>query len=335
MTALGAPSDLAGKTIVVLTPTFNDWLPVRDLLPLIDQAVASIGAKAKVVVIDDGSTDYRGRADIPGLRFSAIESVDELTLTRNQGNQRALAIGIGFVAARMSGDFLIVMDSDHEDDPKYIPDLIQECLRADGQSIVFAKRSERSEGAAFRAMYWLYRRLFRLFTGTRISVGNFSVVPWSLVARLANVGELWSHYPAAIMRSRLPYRSVPTARGKRLHGKSTMNTVPLVAHAFGGFAVHAEAFAVRAMIAASVLSGAIVLAGLFYVGLRIFTDIPLIGWTSVILGVLIIMLFQVISMAVNTLFMVLTLKNQSPMIPIQEYGRFIVGTTRHVGPPEA
>jgi glycosyltransferase involved in cell wall biosynthesis len=335
MTNQDAPSDFAGKTIVVLTPTFNDWLSVRDLLPLIDRAIASVGARGKVVVIDDGSTDDRGRADVPGLNLSAIESVDELALTRNQGNQRALAIGIGFVADRMTGDFLIVMDSDLEDDPKYIPDLLNRCLSAGGRSIVFAKRAERSEGLAFRAMYWLYRRLFRLFTGTRISVGNFSVIPWSLVPRLANVGELWSHFPAAIMRSRLPYQSIPIPRGRRLHGKSTMNTVPLIAHAFGGFTVHAEAFAVRALIAAIVLSGVIILTGLGLAALRLFTDIPITGWTSVIIGVLMIMLFQVISTAVNTLFLVLSLRTQTPMIPVQEYGRFIVGVSRLLGRPDA
>ena len=335
MTTQDAPSSLAGKTIVVLTPTFNDWLSVRDLLPLIDRAIASVGARGKVVVIDDGSTDDRGRSDVSGLDLSAIESVDELALTRNQGNQRALAIGIGFVADRMAGDFLIVMDSDHEDDPKYIPELLQDCLRDGERSIVFAKRAERSEGLAFRAMYWIYRHLFRLFTGTRISVGNFSVIPWSRVPRLANVGELWSHFPAAIMRSRLPYRSIPTARGRRLHGKSTMNTVPLIAHAFGGFAVHAESFAVRALIAATVLAGVIFLMGLGLVALRLFTDIPITGWTSVVIGVLGIMLFQIIGMAVNTLFLVLGLRAQRPMIPIQEYGRFIVGVTRLRGRPEA
>ena len=182
-------------------------------------------------------------------------------------------------------------------------------------------------------MYRFYQRLYRVFTGMSVSVGNFSVIPWRIVPKLANISELWSHYPAAIMRSRIPYTSLPTVRGKRLSGTGWMNTVPLIAHAFGGFAVHAEFFAARMLIAAFALSFFVVVVTLGLIGQKIFTDIPLVGWTSTIIGLLVIVLGQIISTAVITLFLVLNMRTQMQAIPLQEHSRFILSFERLYGAP--
>lgn len=331
MTRPNALSDLSGKTVVVLSPTYNDWRLVRTLLPMIDENLQSLGVKCRVVVVDDGSTDTEGRDQIADQSFDAIEAIDELALTRNQGNQRALAIGIGYVADNLSADYLIVMDSDHQDDPGYFRLLLEAALDGGDKKIVFAERSKRSEGLGFRLMYRFYQRLYRAFTGMSIAVGNFSVIPWPIVPKLANISELWSHYPAAIMRSRIPYAALPTVRGKRLGGSGWMNTVPLIAHAFGGFAVHAEFFAARMLIGAFALSCFVVLVTVGLIGQKIFTDIPLVGWTSTIIVLLVIVLGQIISTAVITLFLVLNMRTQMQAIPLQEYSRFILSFERLYG----
>ena len=41
--------------------------------------------------------------------------------------------------------------------------------------------------------------------------------------RLVVVSELWNHYAAAVLRSRIPYAIIPTDRGTRIAGKPTMN----------------------------------------------------------------------------------------------------------------
>src|SRR6185503_7804917 len=105
---------LAGRSVVVLMPTYNDWISAAHMLPMLDGVFSQLGMTASVVLVDDGSNDLSGREGISLLGLSAIGSVEEIVLTRNQGNQRAIAVGLAHVASTLTADYLIVMDSDCE-----------------------------------------------------------------------------------------------------------------------------------------------------------------------------------------------------------------------------
>ena len=79
------------KSVVILTAQYNDWISLAHLLPLIDEHLVSLGVRACVVVVDDGSIDHDGRELLAGLSLKAVESIEEVVLGDNQGNQRAMA----------------------------------------------------------------------------------------------------------------------------------------------------------------------------------------------------------------------------------------------------
>ena len=135
--------------VIILTPTFDDWDSVFELLAQLDGVLKKDGRKASVVVVDDGSPVFADSLDFSGLRFSAISDVEIITLTRNIGNQRALSVGIGYIAENRTCQTLVIMDSDLEDQPKYVPQLIAESRKTENE-IVFAERTRRSEGTTFR-----------------------------------------------------------------------------------------------------------------------------------------------------------------------------------------
>src|ERR1039458_7604798 len=115
------------------------------------------------------------------------------------------------------------MDADGEDRPADIR-VLAEKFHQDGQrSIVFAARAKRLERVMFRFLYHVYRLLHWSPTGDSVRVGNFSIIPFESLGRLVVVPEIWNHYAAAVIRSRLRFESIPIARGKRLSGdrKST------------------------------------------------------------------------------------------------------------------
>ena len=151
------------------------------------------------IVVDDGSLDLSGQDEVRKLNLSAIEAVVQVALTRNYGNQRAVAIGTAYVASNVPCDYLVVMDSDHQDQPLYIPQLLETCVEADDVKIIFAERKKRSEAWSFIFMYRIYRGLYRVLTGDSMSIGNFSVVPGRLIRRLAHIEDIWNHFPAGVM----------------------------------------------------------------------------------------------------------------------------------------
>ena len=321
-------ADFAGKTVAILTATYNDWLSFAHLLPLLDDTLDSLGAKGRVVVVDDGSVDFEGKNMVAECSLKAIKSVDGLVLGDNQGNQRAVAIGLAHVAEHVACDYLVLMDSDHEDKPEYIPRLLEACREGGDREIVFAERTKRSEGLLFTFFYRLYQWIYKAFTGYNIAVGNFSVIPGHLIRRLSYVGELWNHIPASIMRSGIPFDIIPSERGKRRFGKSSMNLVHLVVHAFSAFTVFADVFAVRLILWTLGLAFLLVPGSMVLVGFKFGAGVAALSWLLQILGLLLVVLIQILGISVILLFLALSMRLKPPMIPAHDYGKFICEVNR-------
>lgn len=314
-------------SLTVLTASYDDWPSLQALVPLLDQALAGVVGTVRVVVVDDGSPTPAPADLLAGQVYKVVERVEVVTLIRNLGNQRALSVGTGWVATNIGSDWMAVMDCDHEDRPEVLPEML-EAARANSGRIIFAARTQRSDGWMFKAFYAVYKHLYKLLTGMPISIGNFSVVPGRLVKRLAGVWEIGLHFPAGIMKARLPYASIGAARGKRLFGKSHMNVVNLVVHGFSGLAVHAEAVAVRVVLAALALSGGILLYLAEVLFEKFFTDIPLLGWTSQIIAVSAGIVFQAFMSGLLLLFLVIHNRAQRPMIPLHDHEALVMEVTR-------
>ena len=322
---------MINRRTIVLIPTFNDWEAANLLLSDLDQALADRELSPEVLFVDDGSTQPMppGFADRP---FTTLRSVDVLQLRRNLGHQRAIAVGLVFVYQNLPCTALVVMDADGEDRPADIPLLIAEFDRA-GQlgnpgSIVFAARAKRLERLSFRALYRLYRVIHLLLTGDQVRVGNFSVVPFESLAKLVVVPEIWNHYAAAVIRSRVAFRSIPIARGKRLVGKSKMNFIALLLHGLSAFFVYGDIVGARLLIAIAL--ALIVEVLLVAAGVAVwFTTIPnvavLAAYVAAILGIL---LLQAIPVALILVFTVIGSRVNAGFLPLRDCPYFVSSVQR-------
>ncbi len=325
----GTSSGLDGTIIGILMPTFNDWAAVGHLIPRLAGVLQPLGVHVRIVIVDDGSSDSTGKDRFEQLVRPPIRSIDEIVLSRNQGNQRAIAIGMGYVAENVPCDVLVVMDSDHEDQPEDVARLLRECADHGHRRIIVAARTARSEGLAFRVLYRLYRRIFRIITGYEVSFGNFCAMPRALMLRLSHAPDLWNQFPAAIIRSRLPFSKMAARRGRRFAGASTMNLVGLIGHAFSGFAVFADVIATRAVVAGAAAAGLLGVLSLLVIYLRFFTKVLVPGWSTLVIGIMILLLAQIIGTSFLLSFAVALSRAQPPLIPAQAYRNFVVDVDRH------
>jgi hypothetical protein len=310
-------------SVVIMMPTYNDWSSVELLLPKLDAALLDRNVRITVLIIDDGSTLSLESGFCKNVTFSVIHEVRVITLARNMGNQSAIALGIGYVAAKLRCDYLVIMDSDHEDKPEYVPDLLEKA-KGTHNKIVFAERTERSEGLIFRGFYALYKSLYNILTGMPLSVGNFSAVPFNLVKRLAYVTEIQSHFPAGVMKEKIPFTAIPTVRGKRVHGKSKMSLVKLIIHGISGLAVHADVVGVRVVLGILGLAALVSFGIMFVILLRIFSDMPILGWSSQIVLTMGSIFFQALISGLLVIFIVLSNRNQRTILPSHDYKIFIL-----------
>jgi glycosyltransferase involved in cell wall biosynthesis len=311
----------SSRQIVVICPVYEDWPAVRLLLPRIGEALASVASCGRVLLVNDGSATPVPN-DLVTAPLATIEEVRVLSLRRNVGHQRALAIGLAYAEANMPSDAVVVMDADGEDDPADGPRLLETMCTTQPPSIVFAQRTRRSEGFVFTFLYRLYRTLHHLLTGIPVQVGNFSVIPRAVLTRLVVVSDLWNHYAAAVFQSRIPYTMVPTARARRLSGQSRMNFVSLVAHGLSAIAVFADRVGVRILIAAlAMLGGSLAVLAVVFARF-LFTGHSSPGW--LIAGVVALVLtIQTAATAGLFVLQVLFARASSTFIPTRDYPFFV------------
>ena len=189
--------------IYVLIPIFEDFACLPILLNKIKNSLSNI-ADYRVLVIDDGS--YNGLHD--KLLLNKDSSLEILTLSKNVGHQRSIAIGLCYLDRNKDFDYILVMDGDGEDNPQDAINLIRTAEASTEDKVIFARRDTRSEPFSFKIGYLLYRLFFRILTGDKIKFGNFSLVPRSLVDRLTGIPDIWNHYAASVLSSKIPYEEI-------------------------------------------------------------------------------------------------------------------------------
>ena len=310
--------------LVVLLPILNDWVSVAEVIAGLDQSFAASSDSLSVLMIDDGSTTPPPELLGP---YAKLTGVSVLKLKKNVGHQRALAVGLCYIAEKIKCDAVVIMDGDGQDVPADATRLVERMKQLPEPTAVFAERARRSESLAFRLCYGVYRLLHLLLTGLGIHVGNFSVLPAAYLDRLAIEPMLWNHYAASVMRARVPVDRVPTSRGVRIQGESRLNFVALVVHGLSALACYGEIIGVRLILLSGLLFvfGLIDLAAL--IGIKFLTNFAGLGWTSIVLGLVLVVILQVATLVSNFTMQIISMRSVQPFLPARDYAWFVAGLT--------
>jgi glycosyltransferase involved in cell wall biosynthesis len=307
---------LTSHQIGFVLPNFNDWQSLQKLIELLDQ---NASYEHHYFVVDDCSTIDFNQSLWPKELLSKVKI---LYLTSNHGHQKAIAVGLSYLNSINFEGRVIVMDSDGEDTPEGVAQLIAESDNVTDK-IIFAKRKKRSESIGFRVFYKLYKSLFKFLTGKEIFFGNFSILPMASVKKLVYSYDLWNHYAGAVMRSKLPYENIPIDRGRRLFGQSTMNYNSLILHGLSAVSVFLDVVAVRVLITSFILIFLCLIMIAVVLVEKYITHIAIPGWASTVVGSAFIMILQVLSISVILTFFMLNQRTQKRVIPATDVLLFI------------
>ncbi len=312
--------------VTVLVPIYNDWDSLKQLLRELDRAI-SRAHRLHLVVVDDGSTEPKPE-NLVDPDLVAFASATYLRLKCNVGHQRAIATALSWIGSAANQYPVIIMDGDGEDKPSDVPRLLEAFISNEGKVAVFAERTKRSESLLFKQFYALYRLLHWLMIGLSVKIGNFSVLPHGYIEGLTVSNYLWYHYAATVVRTRMDFITIKTARGRRYSGNSKMNFVSLVRHGVSAIAVHAEVLSVRMLIASCIatLLGLAVLAGLIWI--RLFTTLATPGWTTTASGVIAVLLLQVLSLAFTFSMQSVSIHGNTGFLPVRDCPVFLRSAER-------
>jgi glycosyltransferase involved in cell wall biosynthesis len=197
-------------------------IPVKDeeeSLPLIVARIIDVCAAADlclrdIVLVDDGSGDASWRV----MEELAAESglVQAIRLRRNFGKATALMVGIG----ACTGDVIITMDADLQDDPEEIPRFL-DALDA-GYDVVSGWKKERHDPVSKTLPSRFFNKVTAAISGIRLHDFNcgFKAYRREIFHSVDLYGELHRYVP--VLAGALGYRvgEIAVRHHARQYGKS-------------------------------------------------------------------------------------------------------------------
>lgn len=271
--------------LVIVTPVYEDTESFYQLAQKIESIYQE---QVTVVAVEDGSLHHV--IDLKQCPTSI--SVHVLRLKRNVGHQKAIAIGLSYLADKIYDTTkVVVMDSDGEDRPETINELTKS-LDQDKVDIAVSVRKSRVESFKFKLFYQAYRLIFKLLTGHNIRFGNFMALKLGSMKRLLTYTELPTHIAGTVILSKCRINSVSIDRGPRYAGQSKMNFSGLVLHGLRALMIFADFVLVRLGLASIIFIGiiaAVITATIFLKSFGLATP----GWFSIAVGMLSMLLIQI------------------------------------------
>ncbi len=174
--------------ISVVIPAYDEADSLPGLLERLVATLPAIDERWEVVVVDDGSTDGTAEA----VHALGLDGVQVLSLRTNQGKSAALRRGL----ATASGDVVVLMDADGQDDPDELGRLVK-TLDDEDLDLVTGRRAHRNDRAAKRIPSRLYNWTTSRVTGVpgRDFNSGFKAMRAEVVRSLDLYGELHRYIP--------------------------------------------------------------------------------------------------------------------------------------------
>jgi hypothetical protein len=215
------------QNLIFLLPLYNDWKSVQKLIGNINVQVKTINHNADIFIVDDCSPD-KEKLNIDDL--ANIKSLKIIRLNKNLGSQKAISVGLKYLKNIKKKSIITILDSDGEDDPAQIKNMIKSVKR-NPNHVTVSCRDKRKEGLIFKLLYFFHKLITFLFTFKWISFGNYASFNSNLIKSILYDDSSWFALSSAYAKNTIIKR-LYADRKKRYYGKSKLSLKALFVHAF-------------------------------------------------------------------------------------------------------
>ncbi len=280
-------------TFSVIAPIFNEAESMPELYRRVSAVMDSTGKPWELILIDDGSSD--DSTVLMRELAQKDERVRPVIFARNFGHQIAVTAGLDYAR----GDAVIIIDSDLQDPPEVIPDLIARWR--EGYEVVYAVRAER-EGESWFKLWTaslFYRMIYRI-TDVKIPLdtGDFRLMDRKVVNVMKRMRERYRFLRGMSAWVGFKQVGVPYKRAARFAGSTKYpfkKMFRLAMNAITGFSYFPLQLATYIGFIAAGLS---ILLIPVVVLIRLLTIIELTGQATTLVAVLFLGGVQLISLGI-------------------------------------
>lgn len=235
----------------------------------------------ELIFVDDGSRDRtRGLLKSYAAEDSRIRLI---AFARNFGHQIAVTAGIDAAC----GDAVVLIDADLQDPPEVVHEMIAKWR--EGYDVVYGTRTERPGESAFklataRSFYRILNRLSDV--PIPLDTGDFRLMSRNVVDTLRAMPERDRFVRGMVSWVGFKQIALPYKRAERFAGESKYPLRKMIRFATDGI-LSFSTKPLQMSVALGMLAASLALIGIFYaLGLRIFTNIWVEGWTALMIAIL-------------------------------------------------
>lgn len=219
---------MSNSKVSIILPAYKEKENLLAIIPAIDQVMNSSGILAEIVVANDESGD----GTIDALSSLKATLKGELSLV-NRTTNRGFAYSIREGIEKSTGDIVLIMDSDFNHQPKYLPFMVHalsfyDCVS--GSRFVYGgMMNSRSR----HILSWLFNIFVRIMTGGKItdSLYGFLAIRRKDLEKVNFDNVFWGYgdYCIRLMyylqMHKLNVLQFPAENGRRAHGEGNSNFI--------------------------------------------------------------------------------------------------------------
>ncbi|MGZ3861853.1 MAG: glycosyltransferase family 2 protein [Bacteroidia bacterium] len=215
--------------ISVISPVYGAEKIVDKLVESIADGLSGVTPNFEIILVEDGSPDNSwNKIEENCKKHSFVKGVK---LSRNFGQHYAITAGL----AESSGKYVIVMDCDLQDNPKYIKELYDKAQM--GYEIVYTVKKERSHSFFKNLTASIFFHIFNYLSENQVAsraVGSYSLLSRKVVNAFLSIKDTHRHYLMVLRMLGFSYSEIEIIHEKRYEGKSSYNLSKLIKHAIDG-----------------------------------------------------------------------------------------------------
>jgi polyisoprenyl-phosphate glycosyltransferase len=280
------------KLISIIIPVYNE----EEVLPELFLRLFALkehyytDIDFEFIFINDGSTD--GTIEILKKQANGNKIVKIISFSRNFGHQMAITAGI----ENAIGDYVAIIDADLQDPPELIPKMYEMAISQDLE-VVYGKRRKRT-GETFlkKSTAHVFYRIMNYMADINIpyDTGDFRIMTRKVVEDFKKMPE--QHRFIRGMIPWLGYKSSPFEydRNSRNFGETKYPFKKMFSFAVNGV----FSFSKKPLMLATRFGLLLIFAGImlavYMLYLKLFTNVPVAGITSIILLIVFFSGFQIL-----------------------------------------
>jgi glycosyltransferase involved in cell wall biosynthesis len=199
----------------IVSPVYKAKNIVPELVRRIVNAVSEITENFEIILVEDGCPECSW--DPIAKECEKDKRVKGIKLSRNFGQHYAITAGLDAV----SGEWIVVMDCDLQDQPEEILKLYSRAL--EGYHVVFGLRNNRKDNLFRRGASKLFYRILSYLTGTKQDglVSNFGIYQKAVINAILQMKDRLRYFPTMCRWVGFKQTAVIVSHAGRTDGKSS------------------------------------------------------------------------------------------------------------------